>query len=175
MKIKRIIITGKGGSGKDYLRKIMEGFGFTYCRSYTTRPIREGEENGKDYFFIEDKDIPKKKDLYESVYFNDWFYGTPKEEFEKSNLFIMTPKGVSSLKKRDRKNSIVVYVDADEDSRRSRLLERKDADDVERRINADEEDFKDFKDFDLTINNSNKIESDSHEDLASFIENLFKK
>jgi guanylate kinase len=175
MKIKRIIITGKGGSGKDYLRKIMEGFGFTYCKSYTTRPIREGEENGKDYFFIEDKDIPKKKDLYESVYFNDWFYGTPKEEFEKSNLFIMTPKGVSSLKKGDRKNSIVVYVDSDEDSRRSRLLERKDADDVERRIDADEEDFKDFNDFDITINNSNKSESDSQEDIVSFIENLFKK
>jgi guanylate kinase len=175
MKLKRIIITGKGGSGKDYLRKIMEGFGFIYCRSYTTRPIREGEENGKDYFFIEDKDIPKKKDLYESVYFNNWFYGTPKEEFKNSNLFIMTPKGISSLKKIDRKSSIVIYIDADEESRRSRLSERKDADDVERRIKADEEDFIDFKDFDVTINNSNKNEQDFPEDIASFMKNLFKK
>jgi guanylate kinase len=171
MKLKRIIIVGKGGSGKDYLRKIMEGFGFTYCRSYTTRPIREGEENGKDYFFIEDKDIPKKKDLYESVYFNGWFYGTPKEEFERSNLFIMTPKGISSLKKEHRKNSIIIYIDADEESRRSRLLERKDADDVDRRIKADEEDFSEFEDFDVIIKNSDK-ENSQINDVSSFIRNL---
>lgn len=175
MKIKRIIIVGKGGSGKDHLRKIMEGLGFNYCRSYTTRPIREGEENGKDYFFIDEKDIPKEKDLYESVYFNGWFYGTPKKEFNKSNLFIMTPKGISSLKEEHRKSSIVILIDADEESRRSRLLERRDADDVERRIKADEEDFKDFFDFDLTINNSNSKEIESPDELVSFIEDLFKK
>jgi guanylate kinase len=172
--MKRIIISGKGGSGKDYLRKIMEGFGFTYCRSYTTRPIREGEKEGEDYFFIEEKDIPAEKELYESVYFNGWFYGTSKKEFKKSNLFIMTPKGISSLKKKDRKDSIVIYIDCDEQSRRSRLLERKDADDVERRIKADEEDFKEFKDFDLVINNSKKEENSSSE-LISLIDYLVKK
>ena len=154
MKKNKVILVGKGGSGKDYLRKIMENFGFLYCKSYTTRPIREEEENGKDYIFIEEKDIPKKKDLYESVYFNGWFYGTPKSEFEKSNLFIMTPKGISFIKKSDREKSIIIYIEADEETRRSRLLERRDADDVERRIKADEEDFKDFEDFDLVIKNS---------------------
>ena len=47
MKKNKVILVGKGGSGKDYLRKIMENFGFLYCKSYTTRPIREEEENGK--------------------------------------------------------------------------------------------------------------------------------
>ena len=164
----KIIIVGKGGSGKDHLRKIMEEFGLDYCKSYTTRPIREGEENGKDYIFIGENDIPKKKDLYESVYFNGWFYGTPKDEFDKSNLFIMTPKGVSSLKKSDRKKSIILYIEANEEVRRTRLLERKDADDVERRIEADEEDFKDFDDFDITINNS------IMDNFSGFVENLMK-
>lgn len=173
--MKRIIISGKGGSGKDYLRKILEEFGFTYCKSYTTRPIRKGEKNGKDYIFIEEKDIPKEDDLYESVYFNGWFYGTPKEEFEKSNLFIMTPKGISSLKKEDRKNSIIIYVDADEETRRIRMGERKDADDVQRRIEADEKDFTGFEDFDLIINNSNKKEKDFSDDIISFVENLTGK
>ena len=164
----KVIIVGKGGSGKDYLRKILEEVGYTYCKSYTTRPIRGGEENGKDYIFIEEKDIPKEEDLYESVYFNGWFYGTPKKEFEKSNLFIMTPKGISSLKEEDRKKSIIIYVNADEDTRRLRMSERKDADDVERRIEADEEDFKDFDDFDVTINNS-LVGS-----FSGFIQNLIK-
>jgi guanylate kinase len=169
--MKRIIISGKGGSGKDYLRKIMEDLGFTYCKSYTTRPIREGEENGKDYFFIEEKDIPAKKDLYESVYFNGWFYGTPKTEFKKSNLFIMTPKGISFLKKEDRKNSIVIYIEANEETRKNRLLERRDADDVERRIKADEKDFNDFNDFDLIINNS---EENDTRNLISLLNNFLK-
>ena len=169
--MKRIIISGKGGSGKDYLRKIMEDLGFTYCKSYTTRPIREGEENGKDYFFIEEKDIPAKKDLYESVYFNGWFYGTPKTEFKKSNLFIMTPKGISSLKKEDRKNSVVIYIESNEETRRNRLLERRDADDVERRIKADEKDFNNFNDFDLIINNSEKNDT---RNLISLLNNLSK-
>ena len=169
--MKRIIISGKGGSGKDYLRKIMEDYGFTYCKSYTTRPIRENEENGKDYFFIEEKDIPAKKDLYESVYFNGWFYGTPKTEFKKSNLFIMTPKGISFLKKEDRKNSVVIYIEANEETRKNRLLERRDADDVERRIKADEKDFNDFNDFDLIINNS---EENDTRNLISLLNNLSK-
>ena len=169
--MKRIIISGKGGSGKDYLRKIMEDYGFTYCKSYTTRPIRENEENGKDYFFIEEKDIPAKKDLYESVYFNGWFYGTPKTEFKKSNLFIMTPKGISSLKKEDRKNSVVIYIESNEETRRNRLLERRDADDVERRIKADEKDFNNFNDFDLIINNS---EENDTSNLISLLNNLSK-
>ena len=169
--MKRIIISGKGGSGKDYLRKIMEDYGFTYCKSYTTRPIRENEENGKDYFFIEEKDIPAKKDLYESVYFNGWFYGTPKSEFEKCNLFIMTPKGISSLKKEDRKNSVVIYIEANEETRRNRLLERRDADDVNRRIEADEKDFGNFDDFDFIVNNS---EGNDKENLISLLNNLSK-
>ena len=169
--MKRIIISGKGGSGKDYLRKIMEDYGFIYCKSYTTRPIRENEENGKDYFFIEEKDIPAKKDLYESVYFNGWFYGTPKTEFKKSNLFIMTPKGISSLKKEDRKNSVVIYIESNEETRRNRLLERRDADDVERRIKADEKDFNNFNDFDLIINNS---EENDTRNLISLLNNLSK-
>jgi dephospho-CoA kinase len=66
----------------------------------------------------------------------------------------MTPKGISFIKKSDREKSIIIYIEADEETRRSRLLERRDADDVERRIKADEEDFKDFEDFDLVIKNS---------------------
>ena len=46
--------------------------------------------------------------------------------------------------------------------------ERKDADDVERRIEADEQDFKDFDDFDITINNS------IMDNFSGFVENLIK-
>jgi dephospho-CoA kinase len=83
----------------------------------------------------------------------------------------MTPKGISFLKKEDRKNSIVIYIEANEETRKNRLLERRDADDVERRIKADEKDFNDFNDFDLIINNS---EENDTRNLISLLGNLSK-
>ena len=80
----------------------------------------------------------------------------------------MTPKGISSIKEEDRKESIIIYINADEETRRARLSQRKDADDVERRIKADEQDFKDFDDFDITINNS------IMDNFSGFVENLIK-
>ncbi len=105
---KRLIIVGKGGSGKDHLRKILVGNGFKYCVSHTTRPIREGEENGKDYWFIESSKLTEMAEsFYEGVFFNSWFYGTSMDEFNKSNLFIMTPGGVAKLNKKDREESTI--------------------------------------------------------------------
>ena len=153
--MKRLIIVGKGGSGKDYMRKILEDRGFRYCVSHTTRPPRDGEVNGDDYYFISDEDARKNYIggglFYEHVSFNNWIYGTSKKEFEVSNLFIMTPTGLGSMGKKDREESIVVYLDIDDGIRRDRLSLRNDADILERRLKADELDFSGFKDFDVRI------------------------
>lgn len=171
-KKKRLIIVGKGGSGKDHLRKKLEGKGFRYCISHTTRPMRDGEENGKDYWFISGDEIPLlSEEFYEGVYFNNWFYGTSLKEFYSSNLFIMTPKGISKIKPEDRKESIVVYLNIDEDFRRRRLEERRDADDVKRRLESDFYDFYDFTDFDFEIKDPNFTDIGEIDDL-SFYETL---
>jgi guanylate kinase len=158
---KRIIFVGKAGSGKDYARQQMENYGFKYCVSHTTRPPREGETNGIDYHFISlDSAIHhfiEKKLLYEYVMFNGWFYGTSIDEFQRSNLFIMTPGGISKLKPKDRNESFIVYIDIPIDVRRERLLKRKDADNVDRRLTADENDFENFSDFDHRITDPNFI------------------
>ena len=150
--MKRLIIVGKGGSGKDHLRKKLEERGFKYCISHTTRPPREGEVNGKDYHFISlDTAIHGfilENKFYEHVVFNEWIYGTSVDEFYSSNLFIMTPSGLKSMNPEDRKESFVVYLDIDEETRRDRLSKRNDADKLERRLKADYLDFKDFTDFD---------------------------
>ena len=153
---KRLIIVGKGGSGKDHLRKMLVEKGFRYCISHTTRPKREGEENGKDYWFIQSSQLPfLVEKFYEGVYFNHWFYGTSFDEFYSSNLFIMTPKGIAKLKPEDRVESIVLYLNIDEETRKKRLEERRDSDDVKRRLEADFHDFSDFTDFDYEIKDPN--------------------
>jgi guanylate kinase len=154
MDYERIVIIGKGGSGKDYLRKKLVQDGFRYCVSHTSRPIREGEIDGDDYYFVSEEYfylVP----FYEEVVFNTWHYGTSIEEFNNSNLFIMTPSGLSKMSPSDRKQSYVIYIDIDEDIRKERLSGRRDADDVERRLRADEMDFENFYDFDHIITNPN--------------------
>lgn len=155
MECKRIILVGKGGSGKDYARKKLESFGLKYCASHTSRPPRDGEIDGIDYHFISyDEAIEKINEgnfFYESVVFNGWIYGTSNFEFDKSDLFIMTPKGISKLIDLDRKESAIFFLDIDEKTRRKRLSERRDADTVERRIQADEKDFENFINYDYRI------------------------
>ena len=63
----------------------------------------------------------------------------------------MTPSGISQLSKEDREESIIVYVNVSESIRRERMGKRRDADDVVRRIKADEIDFENFNDYDHVI------------------------
>jgi guanylate kinase len=153
---KRLIIVGKGGSGKDYLVRLLKNTGYRYCVSHTSRPRRTNEVDGIDYYFIEKNlatEMIQKDLFYEYVEFNGWFYGTSIEEFNSANLFIMTPSGISKLKKDDRKNSFIIFLDIDEGILRSRLMLRNDADKIDRRIEADKKDFYEFTDFDLKVVN----------------------
>ena len=156
MNKKRIILCGCAASGKDYARKIIEtNTDAKYQTSYTSRPPRAGEVNGKDYHFMDQEEFAMLIDenfWYEFVTFNGCYYGTSKEQLKNGKLFIMTQHGISLVTPEDRKESIVVYFDIDEVIRRERLITRKDKDDtIERRLKADHNDFNDFKDFDIRI------------------------
>jgi len=156
----KIILVGKAASGKDHMRKILEGRGFIYGTSYTTRPPRDGEIDGEDYYFLTDEefaDMDADNQWYEYVQFNGWMYGTTNSQFlDKCNLFIMTPAGIDFIDPVERKNCTIIYLDIDLDIRRTRLMDRGDiSDTIDRRIRADEKDFENFTDFDLIINNPN--------------------
>lgn len=151
----RIILCGAACSGKDYLRQKFQKRGFSYSLSYTTRPPRDGEVDGRDYFFISNEIAQRmiEKDLfYEWVEFNGWIYGTTRSQFNVNDIFIMTPSGIAKIRPEDRQYSFVIYLDIDESIRRERLLTRNmPGDTAERRLLADREDFKNFKDYDLRL------------------------
>jgi guanylate kinase len=156
----RIILCGKAASGKDHLRKILEGRGFNYGVSYTTRPPRPGEIDGKDYYFLEENEFQNLIEqgfFYEHVTFNGWFYGTSKDQwFTTDDVFIMTPSGIGKLHAADRKQSFIIYIDIPTEIRRERLKERNDNNDsIERRLEADDKDFLNFTDFDIKITDHN--------------------
>ena len=149
---KKIIIVGPGGSGKDYLRRIMVDRGFTYGVSHTSRPPREGEEEEKDYYFRDIKFFEDNQDMFlELQTFNGWKYGISKNEFEEKDIFILSPAGLRSISKEIREKSFVIYVNPGSEIRLERLHARNDADDVERRYIADIRDFFNFSDYDIMI------------------------
>lgn len=163
-KIKRLILCGKGGAGKDHLRQLLEEKGFKYCVSHTTRPRRTNEKEGKDYFFVENlehfeilKGMFERKEFYEVNLFAGWIYGTSIQEFNSSNLMILTPSGIANLKPEDREKSFIIFLDINSETRKSRLSSRKDADSVERRLRTDEEDFSNFSDYDFRITDPNFV------------------
>ena len=82
------IISAPSGGGKTTLSKaVFNRFkDILYSVSYTTRPPRNGEQNGVDYYFIQKKDFLK---MIESGYWAEWaevhgnYYGTSAEFLEK--------------------------------------------------------------------------------------------
>lgn len=156
--IKRIILTGKAASGKTHLAEQLIELGYKFPITYTTRPIRNEEIDGVHYNFIDVSQFKKMIQdnlMYEWVVFNDWYYGRTTEDFYAGNLMIMTPAGISQMSEEDLNESYVIYLNINEDIRRERLSKRQDADSIERRISADEKDFKDFNLSNFTVTDPN--------------------
>lgn len=84
-----IIISGPSGVGKGTIRKeIMddETLNLAYSVSMTTRKIRDGEIDGKDYYFVSNEEFDrniKEDNLLEWAEFVGNKYGTLKSEIER--------------------------------------------------------------------------------------------
>lgn len=166
----KIAFAGKATAGKDTLKNmISENLGLLPEISYTTRPPRNGEINGKSYHFVSEDEF-HKINLIEKVNFNGWWYGTGLEEFNKSQLFIFTPSGLAILPKEYRNQLTVFFLDINESEQRKRLELRNDTNDNnDRRIKADIEDFKNFKDYQYRLNTDLLSIEDSYHKILEFL------
>lgn len=155
----KIAIVGAAATGKDYLRKRMMDRGMVYGVSCTTRLPREGEVHGKDYYYLTPEEFESKIERGEFVEwqdFNGWKYGLTKDEFERCDVMILNAEAVTLLNSEYRNRLFVIYLDIAEETRRERLGVRADKNDAtDRRITADNEQFRNFFDFDCKITNEN--------------------
>lgn len=155
MKEEKILIVGKTASGKDFLAKWFESKGFKKSVMHTTRPIRKNEEDGYTYHYISDdkfEEMINEDSLHEWDSFIGWYYGSTKQDFKDSQVFIKTPNGVSKLSEEDRKKCFIIYLDMSDEIILERLKDRNDNNDsIERRMKTDKEDFENFNDYDLRI------------------------
>ncbi|MCX4326776.1 MAG: guanylate kinase [Lachnospiraceae bacterium] len=77
------VISGFSGAGKGtVVNELVNKYGYAVSISATTRPPREGEEEGKNYFFKtkeEFKQMVKEGRFMEYARYVDNYYGTPKD------------------------------------------------------------------------------------------------
>ena len=129
---------------------------------YTTRPMRSGEVDGKDYYFITDDDIEEYKRVgkliearvYDTV-MGKWTYATIDDGqivFDKDSITIGTLEAYVKLRDYYGKENIVpIYIDLNSKLRLVRAMRREDCQEnpdykeLCRRFLADEEDFSDEK------------------------------
>lgn len=144
-----LILCGKTCAGKDRVLSELEKFGFEKLVTYTTRPKRPGEIEGKSYHFISEGEFRRLKDdgffaettSYDTVH-GKWYYGSAKENYQKDKVMIANPDGVKILRNRKDINPVFFYIYAPNDVLAERLIKRgDDPAEAKRRLESDKNDF----------------------------------
>ena len=148
---KIIAIMGEAGTGKDSLMQEILKLKpeFHEIISCTTRPMREGEAEGVNYYYYTPEQFGDRvlhDEMLECTVFNDWFYGTSYDSVRSDciNIGVFNPTGVESLLARPDVDVKVIRVVAEDKTRLIRQLNREEQPDVReivRRFNADWMDF----------------------------------
>ena len=177
---KIVALIGEAGSGKDsLLHKIIEKDPNLHeIISCTTRPKRDGEVEGVNYFYLtkdEFLDEVQKGKMFEATFFNEWFYGTGYKSLDenKVNVGVFNPTGIKQLIQFQSNdiNIKVFYVNASAKTRLLRQLNREknpNVAEIIRRYHADEKDFT-YLDFPYRI-----IFNETYEDLDSGAEEILR-
>ena len=136
-----MVILGASASGKDtVMNRLVKEFDVKPVISYTTRPIRDCEQDGREYHFITEEEFERMKDnaefietrVYKTVSGN-WYYGLPKSgidpEDDNNYITILDFDGLLELEKWLRSigqiNKLTsIYIDVTEQNRLIRSLNR---------------------------------------------------
>jgi guanylate kinase len=121
---KIFVISGPSGSGKTtLLKKLLRGGPLkrklVRSVSLTTRPRRNGERNGQDYFFISRQDFQKRRrerKILEWTSYLGHYYATPKDFVEKKVksgkhiLLWLDVRGARQIRKAYPQDSVLVFI-----------------------------------------------------------------
>lgn len=155
-------IMGKSSSGKDTIySRLLRDEELDFCRIvlYTTRPMRDGEAVGREYYFVDEKTFEEFREqgkviefrTYPSVY-GPWIYFTADDgqiDLDRQNyLGIGTLESYEYMKKYyGEENVCPVYIEVEDGERLKRAIRREELqqepkyEEMCRRFLADSEDF----------------------------------
>ncbi len=160
------VVIGKSASGKDTIFKYLredETLLMKTVIGYTTRPIRDGERDGVEYFFVSVNQFEQLKldgkiieyRTYHTIH-GPWNYFTVNDgqiDLQKSDyLFINTLEAYNQIRKYFGEDKVIpIYIEVEDGERLSRAIKREKKQsepkyaELCRRFLADSEDFSEDK------------------------------
>lgn len=140
------VISGFSGAGKGtVVKKLTNDYGYKVSVSATTRQPREGEKDGREYFFITKEEFESRiqaQGFLEYAGYVDNYYGTPAEyvdkELSKGNDVILEIEVCGGLQvKEKRPDAVMIFlVPPSSDELKKRLTSRgtEDTKTIEKRL-----------------------------------------
>ena len=105
--MKLITITGLSGAGKDTVARIMsEMTDWPIICSYTTRPMREGEQEGREHHFVKEFNVDPDEVLAYTQY-GGYEYWATVDQVKDIAIYIVDEVGLIDMK--DRHPEIQIY------------------------------------------------------------------
>ena len=174
-----IVLVGKSSCGKDTIqKKLIEEYGYTGLVSTTSRPPRENEQEGVDYYYVTNEEFERQIENGDMIEYraytpasgDKWYYGLSKKAFEvqaEKKVVVLELHGLKELKKYLKGKDIKLttyYISATEEIRTKRAKARGSFNEEEwqRRLVADNNDFtveELAKNIDFMIENDTTLEN----------------
>ncbi|UDY80718.1 guanylate kinase [Geobacillus phage GR1] len=151
------VLLGPTCSGKTTTLKQLIDIGYESIITYTTRPKRKNEVDGKDYYFISERQFEHldesnllvAKNTFKNAFGTEWHYAINRQDVDltKDLVVITEPKGYRDLVKTFGKENVTsIYLNTNYEIRLVRGLNRRDqVNELFRRLLSDEEDFRGFE------------------------------
>ena len=178
-----IVVSGPSGVGKDTVLQLMKERGkllFHFVVTATTRPIREGEVHGKDYFFISNDQFAKMIEddelLEYAIVYND-YKGIPKQQVRdalasgKDVIMRLDVQGAATVRKMAPEAVLIFLTTESEEELVNRLRERKTetAEGLNLRIATTRQEMKRANEFDYVVVNKDDYLNDAMDTIQAII------
>ena len=176
------VLSSPSGAGKTSLsKKILElDDEISLSISFTTRPARPGENDGEDYFFVDNKIFGNMRDNNEFLEYAkvfDYYYGTPKKPIldtlinGKDVLFDIDWQGTQQLMNESKNDLVKVFVlPPSVEELERRLKERKQDDDeiIQKRMSRASDEMSHYAEYDYIL-----VNDDFNETIKSIMAILY--
>lgn len=166
-----LVLSSPSGAGKTTISRLLleRDSGLTMSVSATTRPMRAGEVEGRDYYFVDPTEfnlMVNKRELLEHAKVFDNYYGTPRAPVEQALrdghdiIFDIDWQGAQQLAQEAREDLVSVFIlppSTEELDRRLHSRARDPADVVAKRMARAPDEMSHWAEYDFIIVN-NEIE-----------------
>ncbi|MCY3693187.1 MAG: guanylate kinase [Chloroflexota bacterium] len=177
-----VVLSGPSASGKGTLVAALRGLErpWHFAVTATTRPMREGEVDGRDYIFL-DVDtflrMRERDELLESAQVYDRWYGVPRHQVRdpliagKDVILEIDVQGAATIRSIAPEALTIFVMPASMDELRSRLAQRGTEDEAEmqRRLQEASVELSRIDEFDYRVVNRNGALDDAVQDIDAII------